>query len=136
MACQCSTTDVLDFVIQVAGTQKAKVLVTVKSECQETDGDACQVTYAVTNDASANTNVTSLTVAGENYIFGAEPGDVVVPGQVGTVTVTRPGGECNVTSGGSLTVDFPTLSLGGVQYGGICVCTLAKACEPAPPPPG
>jgi hypothetical protein len=127
MACQCLTTDVLNFVTEVAGTQKAKVFVTVKSECSETS-EGCRVTYTVTNNASADTNVTSLTVAGENYIFGVEPGDVVVPGRVGTVTVTRPGGECTVTSGGSLTVDFPTLELGGVQYGGICVCTLSKAC--------
>ena len=127
MACECLTTDVLRFTTEVAGTPKAKVFVTVKSECREVDGQ-CAVIYTVTNDASADTNVTALTVAGENYIFGAEPGDVIHPGQVGTVTVIRPGAECEVTSTGSLTLDFPTLSLGGPQYGGLCVCTLVKAC--------
>ena len=127
MACECLTTDVLHFTTEVAGAQKARVFVTVRSECQEIE-DQCGVVYTVINDKSANTNVTSLTVAGENYIFGAEAGDVVAPGQVGTVTVERPGAECEVTSTGSLTLDFPTLSLGGVQYGGLCVCTLVKAC--------
>jgi len=127
VACECSTTDVLHFTTEVAGTQKARVFVTVKSECREIDGE-CVAVYTVINEASANTNATSLTVAGENYIFGAEAGDVVAPGQVGTVTVARPGAECEVTSTGSLTVDFPALSLGGVQYGGLCVCTLVKAC--------
>jgi len=127
MACACSTTDVLHFTTQVGATQKARVFVTVRSECQEIKGE-CRAVYSVINDASANTNVTSLTVAGQNYIFGAEPGDVIVPGQTGTVTVERPGGECEVTSTGSLTIDFPTLSLGGVQYGDLCVCTLMKTC--------
>jgi hypothetical protein len=128
MTCECSTTDVLSFVTDVNGAQKAKVLVTVKSECQETS-DGCQVTYTVTNDASANTNVESLSVAGDNYIFGVEPGDIILPGHVGTITVTRPGAECEVASEGILTVDFPTLSLGGVQYKGVCVCRLTKECD-------
>ena len=128
MACECSTTDVLNIVTEVSGTAKLKVFVTVSSECQETSG-GCQVTYTVTNDASANTNVGSLTVAGEHYIFGAETADIVQPGQVGTVTVTRPGAECRVTSGGSLTLDAPSLSLGGLTYGGICVCTPEKRCD-------
>jgi hypothetical protein len=127
MSCECSTTDVLNIVTEVAGAVKAKILVTVKSECQETS-DGCQVTYTVINDASANTNVDSLTVAGQHYIFGAESSDIVHPGQVATVTVTRPGAECKVTSEGSLTFDFPSLSLGGPTYGNICVCTLEKAC--------
>jgi hypothetical protein len=115
-------------VTDVNGTQKAKVLVTVKSECQETS-DGCRVTYTVTNDASADTNVSALSVAGDNYIFDVATTGEVLPGQVGTVTVTRPGAECKVTSEGTLTVDFPTLGLGGVDYKGICVCTLAKACD-------
>lgn len=126
MAGECSRTDVLHFTTEV-GTQKARVFVTVRSECLEVDGEG-QVVYSVINDASANTNVTSLTVAGQDYIFGAEPGDVVAPGQVGSVTVTRPGSGCEVTPTGSLTIDFPTLSLGGVEYGGLCLCTLVKAC--------
>jgi hypothetical protein len=130
VACECSSTDVLNFTTEVAGAQKANVFVTVQSECRENpDRDRqCEVVYTVTNHASANTNVTSLTVAGENYVFGVEAGDVVAPGQVGTVTVVRPGGECELTSSGSLTIDFPTLSLGGVQYGGLCLCTLVRAC--------
>lgn len=129
MGCECSTTDVLNFVIDINGTQKVNVLVTVKSECQETD-DGCRVTYTVTNDASANTNVSSLFVAGDHYIFDVATAQEVLPGQVGTVTVTRPGAECKVTSEGILGVSFPTLGLGEVQYKGICVCTLAKACGP------
>jgi hypothetical protein len=128
MSCECSTTDVLNFVIDVNGTQKAKVLVTVKSECQETS-DGCQVTYTVTNDASADTNVSALSVAGDTYIFDVTTANEVLPGQVGTVTVTRPGAECKVTSEGTLSVEFPSLGLGGVEYKGICVCTLAKACD-------
>jgi hypothetical protein len=123
-----SITDVLNIGTEVNGTQRAKFLVTVKSECQETS-DGCQVIYTVINDAPADTNVDSLTVAGENYIFGVEQADVVAPGQVGTVTVTRPGAEYQVTSEGSITFDVPTLSLGAVQYGGLCVCTLVKACR-------
>jgi hypothetical protein len=128
MSCKCSTTDVLNFVTEINGTQSTKVLVTVKSECHKTSG-GCQVTYTVTNDASANTNVSSLSVAGDNYIFEVATAKEVLPGQAGTVTVTRPGGGCKVTSEGILTVEFPTLGLGGVQYKGICVCTLAKACD-------
>jgi hypothetical protein len=128
MSCKCSITDVLNFVTEVNGTQKTKVLVTVKSECQETS-EGCRVTYTVTNDVSANTNVSSLSVAGDNYIFDVQTAHEVLPGQVGTVTVTRPGAECKVTSEGILTVEFPTLGLGGGQYKGICVCTLAKACD-------
>ena len=63
MGCECSTTDVLNIVIEVQGTRKAKVLTTVKSECQDTS-DGCQVTYTVTNDASADANVSSRSVAG------------------------------------------------------------------------
>jgi hypothetical protein len=129
MSCECSTTDVLDFVTDVNGTHKAKVLVTVKSECEETS-DGCRVTYTVTNDASADTNVSSLSVAGDDYIFDIVTASEVLPGQVGTVTVTRPGAECKITSEGALTVEFPTMGLGGAQYKGICVCTLAKACDP------
>ena len=131
MPCECSTTDVLNFTTEVAGAQKANVFVTVQSECGENPDRQCEVVYTVTNHASANTDVTSLTVAGENYVFGVEAGDVVAPGQVGTVRVTRPGGECELTSSGSLTIDFPTLSLGGIQYGGLCVCTLVRACGAA-----
>lgn len=129
MGCECSTTDVLNFVIEVNGTQKAKVLVTVKSECQETS-DGCQVTYTITNDASADTNVSTFSVAGYNFTFSDTTANEVLPGQVGTVTVTRPGAECKVTSEGSLFVSFPVLGLGGPQYNGICVCTLVKACGP------
>ena len=128
MSCKCSTTDVLHFVTQVNGTLKTKVFVTVKSECKKTS-DGCQVTYTVTNDKSANTNVSSLSVAGDTYLFDVQTAQEVLPGHVGTVTVTRPGGNCKVTSEGILTVEVPTLSLGGVQYKGICVCTLAKACD-------
>ena len=114
--------------IAIGGTRKAKVLVTVRSECQETS-DGCQVTYTVTNDASADTNVRSLSVAGDDYIFDVATAGEVLPGQVGTVTVTRPGAECKVTSEGILTVDFPTMGFAGVQYKGICVCTLVKECD-------
>ena len=128
MRCKCSITDVLNFATQVNGTQKTRVFVTVKSECHETS-DGCQVTYTVTNDKSANTNVSSLSVAGDTYLFDVQTAQEVLPGHVGTVTVTRPGGNCKVTSEGILTVEVPTLSLGGVQYKGICVCTLARACN-------
>jgi hypothetical protein len=128
VGCECSTTDVLNIVIEVNGTRKAKVLTTVKSECQDTS-NGCKVTYTVTNDASADANVSSLSVAGDDYIFDVATAGEVLPGQVGTVEVTRSGAECKVTSEGILTVDFPTLGLGGVQYKGICVCTLAKECE-------
>jgi hypothetical protein len=128
MNCECSTTDVLNFVIDVNGTQKAKVLVTVKSECQETS-DGCQVTYTVTNDASADTNVSALSVAGDTYIFDIATASEVLPGQIGTVTVTRPGAECKTTSEGILTLEFPNLSLGGAEYKGICVCSLTKPCD-------
>jgi hypothetical protein len=128
VSCKCSITDVLNFATQVNGTQKTRVFVTVKSECHETS-DGCQVTYTVTNDKSANTNVSSLSVAGDTYLFDVKTAQEVLPGHVGTVTVTRPGGNCKVTSEGILTVEVPTLSLGGVQYKGICVCTLARACN-------
>ena len=128
MSCKCSITDVLNFATQVNGTQKTRVFVTVKSECHETS-DGCQVTYTVTNDKSANTNVSSLSVAGDTYLFDVKTAQEVLPGHVGTVTVTRPGGNCKVTSEGILTVEFPTLGVGGGQYKGICVCTLAKACD-------
>jgi hypothetical protein len=126
MACQCSTTDTLSFATEIAGVQLSKVHVTVTSECQETS-EGCQVTYTVTN-LSLSAAVASLTVAGDTYIFGAAPSEVINPSQTGTVTVTRPGGECTVTSGGSLALNFPSLELGGVIYGGICVCTLSKTC--------
>jgi hypothetical protein len=119
--------DVLSIVTEDNGAQKTKVLVTVKSECHETSG-GCQVTYTVTNDASANTNVESLSVGGVIYLFGVEPSNVLLPGHVGTITVTRPGAECEVTSEGILTVDFPTLFIDEVQYTGICVCRLAREC--------
>jgi hypothetical protein len=128
VSCKCSVTDVLNFATQVNGTQKTRVFVTVKSECHETS-DGCQVTYTVTNDKSANTNVSSLSVAGDTYLFDVKTAQEVLPGHVGTVTVTRPGGNCKVTSEGILTVEFPTLGVGGSQYRGICVCTLAKACD-------
>lgn len=128
MSCECSTTDILNFVTDVTGTQKTKALVTVKSECRETT-EGCQVTYTVINDASADTNVSALSVAGDRYIFDVQTAKEVLPGQTGTVTVTRPGAECKVTSDGILTIEFPTLGLGGVEYKGICVCTLAKSCE-------
>ena len=128
MSCECSTTDVLNFVTDVNGTQKVKVLTMVESECHETS-DGCRVTYTVTNDASADTNVSSLSVAGDVYIFDVATAGEVLPGQVGTVAVTRPGAECKVSSEGILTVEFPTLGLAGVQYKGICVCTLAKECD-------
>jgi hypothetical protein len=115
-------------VTDVNGTQKAKVFATVKLECQETS-NGCRVTYTVANDASADTNVSGLSVAGDSYIFDILTASEVLPGQVGTVTVTRPGAECKVTSEGALTVEFPALGLGGVEYKGICVCTLAKACD-------
>lgn len=127
VACECLTTDVLRFNTEIGGAQKARVFVTVRSECREIE-DQCTVVYTVSNDATANTNVTSLTVAGQTYIFGAGPPDVIAPGQTGAVEVRRPGAECEVTSTGSVTIDFPTLSLGGLQYGGLCVCTLVKAC--------
>jgi len=130
MSCKCSITDVLNIVTDVNGVEKTRVLVTVKSECQKPPrGIGCRVTYTVTNDASANTNVSALSVAGDNYIFDSQTAKEVLPGQVGIVTVTRPGAECKITSEGILTVDFPTLGLGGVQYKGICVCTLVKACD-------
>jgi hypothetical protein len=120
--------DVVDFVIDVNGTKKVRVLVTVTSECRETD-DGCQVTYTVANDASADTNIAALSVGGHLYVFDIATAHEILPGQVGTVTVTRPGAECKVTSEGVLIVDFPALGAGGAEYGGICVCTLTKPCD-------
>jgi len=42
--------------------------VTVRSECLEVHGE-CRVVYRVIDDEPANTNVTSLTVAGEDYMM-------------------------------------------------------------------
>ena len=128
MGDHCRTVDVLDFTTEVAGTQKVRVLVTIESECLEASG-VHQIVYTVTNDATANTNVSSLSVAGNDYLFDVATANQVLPGQVGTVTVTRPGAECKVTSEAKLTFDYPTLGLGGVQYAGICVCALIRACS-------
>lgn len=120
-----SATDVLNFETRINGTQKVKVLVTVKSEYQKTKNGS-QVTYTVTNDKSANTNVSWLSVAGDRYFFNVATAQEVLPGEVGTVTVIRPDTECQVTSEGSLAIEFPTLGLGEVEYEGIRVCALAE----------
>lgn len=132
MGCECSTEDVLNFVVAINGTQKAKVFVTVKSECRESS-DGCQVTYTVTNDASADTNVSSISVGDHDYIFEDATAKQVLPGQVGTVTVVRPGADCMVTSDGALTLGFPALGGGGPQYKGIRVCTLRQPSDGSPP---